>query len=112
MSESTPAALNASPRYLRSAVSHRADEAASGRITPTLAFVAAVAVAVASLPLVDGVSSLPQAATPSASTAAVMHTTGRDRELLLLMFPPQGSRVRFCRTPTKTDGTERTVGCV
>src|SRR3954454_3256323 len=36
MSESTPAASNASPRYLRSAVSQRADEAASGRMTPTL----------------------------------------------------------------------------
>src|SRR3954452_2110346 len=36
MSESTPAAWNASLRYLRSAVSQRADDAASGRITPTL----------------------------------------------------------------------------
>src|SRR4051795_8707947 len=45
MSESTPAALNASPRYLRSAVSQRAEEAASGRITPTFAFDAGVLVA-------------------------------------------------------------------
>src|SRR4051812_47096476 len=36
MSDSTPAASKASPRYLRSAVSQRADDAASGRITPTL----------------------------------------------------------------------------
>ena len=40
MSASTPAAVKASVRNLRSAVSHRADDAASGRMTPTLAFAA------------------------------------------------------------------------
>src|SRR4051794_32290196 len=34
MSNWTPAALNASVRYLRSAVSHRTDDFESGRITP------------------------------------------------------------------------------
>src|SRR4051812_39525 len=68
MSESTPAALNASPRYLRSAVSHRADDAASGRITPTLALLAA-GVAVEPPPDEEE-SSLPHAATEKASVAA------------------------------------------
>src|SRR4051794_16898661 len=36
MSNCTPAEVNASPRYLRSAVSHRAEDAESGRITPIL----------------------------------------------------------------------------
>src|SRR4051812_25746192 len=36
MSDCTPAALNASVRYLRSAVSQRADDLLSGRITPIL----------------------------------------------------------------------------
>src|SRR4051812_36302564 len=67
MSESTPAAWNASPRYLRSAVSQRADDAASGRITPTLALAAGVLVP----PPPDGEeSSLPHAATERASVAA------------------------------------------
>src|SRR4051794_11780099 len=71
MSESTPAALNASPRYLRSAVSHRADDAASGRITPTLALLAGVLVAPPPLlPLLEPESSLPHATTPNARVAA------------------------------------------
>src|SRR3954452_22642113 len=73
MSASTPAALKASPRYLRSAVSQRADDAASGRITPTLDFVSGAAVAVPLLPELDG-SSSPQAATPNARVAATAHT--------------------------------------
>src|SRR3954468_7389369 len=68
MSESTPAALKASPRYLRSAVSQRADDAASGRITPTLAFFAA-GVLVPELPD-DDESSLPHAAVVNARAAA------------------------------------------
>src|SRR5690606_22343263 len=36
MSNSTPAAWNASVRYLRSAVSHRAEDLLSGRMTPIL----------------------------------------------------------------------------
>src|SRR3954453_21745278 len=63
MSDSTPAAVKASLRYLRSAVSQRADDAASGRITPTLAFVSAgLLVPPLALPLVDGESSIPHAA--------------------------------------------------
>src|SRR5215217_1984254 len=68
MSDSTPAALKASPRNLRSAVSQRADDAASGRITPTLAFFSGL--------LVDGWlefvvgSSSPHAATVNARAAA------------------------------------------
>src|SRR5215217_466572 len=69
ISDSTPAALNASPRYLRSAVSQRADDAASGRITPTLALLAGVLVAPPPPPLVDG-SSLPHATTLNARVAA------------------------------------------
>src|SRR4051794_19163607 len=69
MSDSTPAALKASPRNLRSAVSQRADDAASGRITPTLAFVSGLAVAVALLLPLDDESSLPHAATVNARAA-------------------------------------------
>src|SRR3954449_8987701 len=36
MSASTPAALKASPRYLRSKLSQRTEDAVSGRMTPTL----------------------------------------------------------------------------
>src|SRR4051812_21026564 len=68
MSDSPPPALNASPRNLRSAVSQRADDAASGRITPTLAL--ASGVDVSELPLLPDdpeLSSLPHAATLNAS---------------------------------------------
>src|SRR3954454_7374955 len=83
MSDSTPAAWNASPRYLRSAVSQRADDAASGRITPTLAFAAGVLLAPL-LPLFDDESSDPHAAIVNAN-AAVVSTIGSDRAVLLLI---------------------------
>src|SRR4051812_7071007 len=88
MSESTPAALKASPRYLRSAVSQRADDAASGRITPTLAFAAGVLAEPPPLPP-DDESSLPHAATPSASTAA---TAAQPTRLSFISAPPAGLR--------------------
>src|SRR3954465_6691608 len=63
MSDSTPAALNASPSSGRSAFSQRAEDAVSGRITPTLALDSGVAVEPL-LPLFEPeLSSLPQAAT-------------------------------------------------
>src|SRR3954453_7075226 len=94
MSASTPAAWNARGSSGRSVPSQRADEAVSGRITPTLAFAVAVAVAV---PLLDdeAESSLPQAATPNAS-AAVVSTTGK---LLLLI----ASLLRDFRTPISSE---------
>src|SRR6476646_5496562 len=91
MSYWTPAALNASPRYLRSAVSQRADDFESGRITPILpltapppaavvvapaAAVVALAAVVAALaavvapPLLLLLLSLPQAARPSVNAVA------------------------------------------
>src|SRR3954452_8202328 len=59
MSYWIPAFLNASPRYLRSAVSQRAEEAASGRITPILPF----GLLVEAVLEVSLLSSLPHAAT-------------------------------------------------
>ena len=58
MSYSTPAASNASPRNLRSAVSQRAEDAASGRITPTLPLAASLAAAASAA--AAGSSSPPQ----------------------------------------------------
>src|SRR3954447_9733706 len=97
MSESTPAALNASPRYLRSAVSQRADDAASGRITPTLALLAGVLVAPPPPPLVDG-SSSPHATTLNARVAATA-TAPRARSCILvsplLRFAADGDYLRI-----------------
>src|ERR1700682_2444973 len=56
MSNDPPAAVNASPRYLRSAVSHRTDDFESGRITPTLPVTGAAVVPV--LPAVVGVAAV------------------------------------------------------
>src|SRR3954466_1748167 len=97
MSESTPAALKASPRYLRSAVSHRPDDAASGRITPTLAFAAGVLVAAPPLLPLDDESSLPHAATPSASAAVAAAPTRRARVISALPSAPRPAAGRDVR---------------
>src|SRR6478735_4321160 len=90
MSASTPAASKASPRNLRSAVSQRADEAASGRITPTLALVAScVASAPPPPPEVVG-SSSPQAATVNARVAATA-TAPRARNFIWVSPSPDGT---------------------
>ncbi len=109
MSESTPAAAKASPRYLRSAVSQRADDAASGRITPTLALAAGVLVAAPPPPLAVGVSSLPHAATPNASTPDSNAIGSRREVFLIMVFPPQGFADGFSRTPSENDGSRRVV---
>src|SRR5690606_1292631 len=71
MSNSTPAAWNASVRYLRSAVSHRAEDLLSGRMTPILPGLAAADADGASPPWAE-VSPLspPQAVRPRDSAAA------------------------------------------
>src|SRR3954451_21396032 len=94
MSESTPPALKASPRNLRSAVSQRADEAASGRITPTLAFFSGVAFAPPLLPDDELLSSLPQAATLNARAAATANAP-RARYVIGSPLPPVGRRWRL-----------------
>src|SRR6185369_10731787 len=66
MSYSTPAALNAASRYLRSAVSHRAEDALSGRMTPTFAFFAGVVPPV--LLLLPQADSPPRAIRPVAAS--------------------------------------------
>src|SRR3954462_15941134 len=67
MSASRPAPSKASLRYLRSAFSHRFEDAVSGRITPTLAVVSDAELPPP--PPLDG-SSLPHATTPSAPVPA------------------------------------------
>src|SRR5688500_14357709 len=84
MTDSTPAASNASPRYLRSAVSQRAEDAASGRITPTLP--AASSAAAPPPPPPPSSSSPPQPATASIAAAAAAQSQVAPR----LMLPPQG----------------------
>src|SRR3954466_16145398 len=85
MSDSTPAAAKASPRNLRSAVSQRADDAVSGRITPTLAFAAGVALDPPELPDDPELSSLPHAATLNARAAATANAP-RARYVIDLPF--------------------------
>src|SRR3954447_11649540 len=60
MSDCTPAALNAWARNGRSAFSQRAEDCVSGRITPTLALAAGVALELLAAP--EEESSDPQAA--------------------------------------------------
>src|SRR3954447_13448377 len=98
MSASTPASWKAFCSNGRSAPSQRAEEAVSGRITPTLALAAGVAVP--DEPDDEELeSSLPHAATANAS-AAVISTIGSDRAVFLLIaFPPQGLRTRCPRSP-------------
>src|SRR4051812_11611986 len=86
MSDSTPAALNASARSGRSAFSQRAEDAVSGRITPTLALDSGVAVDPL-LPLPEPESSLPQAATANAS-APVMTAAVTRVDSLCFMYSP------------------------
>src|SRR4051794_33821278 len=90
MSASTPASWKAFCKSGRSAPSQRAEEAVSGRITPTLALAAGVAVPDEPD---DGEPepSLPHAATANAS-AAVISTIGSDRAVfLLIVVPSSGS---------------------
>src|ERR1700754_1622664 len=99
MSDSTPAALKASPRNLRSAVSQRADDAASGRITPTLALASGVDVSLLPFPLLDDdpESSSPHATTLNASAAATANAP-RARyviDLPFLRFVADGDYLRI-----------------
>ena len=75
MSASTPAFAKASPRNWRSAVSQRADDAVSGRITPTFPF-AAEGLA---LSAVSAVSSLPH---PTSARAHALITASDLRYLV------------------------------
>ena len=86
MSNCTPAALNASPRYVRSAVSQRTDDFESGRITPTLP-VTAPPVVVAAPPAAAVVAA---AAAVVAAAAAVVAPP----LLLLLLSLPHRQRAR------------------
>src|SRR5262249_6401552 len=88
MSASTPAALNDCASSGRSAPSQRAEEAVSGRITPTLAFLVVVGVDVQDDALPVDESSLPHAATPAASAPAI-NTTVASRVPLLVIVSPQ-----------------------
>src|SRR6478735_10035108 len=91
MSASTPAASKASPRNLRSAVSQRAEEAASGRITPTLALVASFVASAPPPPPLDAVgSSSPHAATVNARVAATA-TAPRARNFMFVSPSPDGT---------------------
>src|SRR3954451_4329042 len=86
MSASTPASWKAFVSNGRSAPSQRAEEAVSGRITPTLDFFAA-AVLVALLPLEpdEELSSLPHAATVKPSATVTAHAT---RARCFMWFSP------------------------
>src|SRR3954451_6131246 len=92
MSDSTPAALNASPSNGRSAFSQRADDCVSGRITPTLALVSVFVELEPLLPLLfePESSSLPQAATVNASAPMVAAAATRVDSLCFMYspFPP------------------------
>src|SRR4051794_9873345 len=112
MSESTPAALKASPRYLRSAVSQRADDAASGRITPTLAFVSGVLVAPPLLPLLDPESSLPHAATLNARAVATANAPRARNCIWVLPFlrlVADGDYLRIRSIPGQITGCQAIV---
>src|SRR5215210_4447176 len=105
MSYSTPAASNASPRKRRSAVSQRADDAASGRITPILPLASPLSADPPPPPPPS--SSSPHAANASdvASTAAI----AKMRPLidLLLRAPP---RTRGWHSISRSRGTRREPG--
>src|SRR3954465_6933849 len=89
MSESTPAALKASASSGRSLFSQRFEDAVSGRITPTLAFVSGLLVLEPPLePLVLDESSLPHAATVNARAAA---TANAPRARCFMFSPSSGS---------------------
>ncbi len=77
MSASTPAALKASPRNWRSAVSQRAEDAESGRMTPTFPF-AAEGLALASVAAVSA-ESLPH---PTSARAHALITASDLRYLV------------------------------
>src|SRR4051812_15711677 len=92
MSDSTPAALNASPSNGRSAFSQRADDCVSGRITPTLALVSVFVELEPLLPLLfePESSSLPQAATVNASAPMVAAAATRVDSLCFMYSPSSG----------------------
>src|SRR4051794_13278621 len=93
MSASTPASANAFVSNGRSAPSQRADEAVSGRITPTLAFLAAGVDVPDDEPEFEFEfeSSLPHAATVNAMAAVTAHATRARCFMLVLPF------LRFAR---------------
>src|SRR3954451_10238538 len=112
ISASTPASWKAFCSNGRSAPSQRAEEAVSGRITPTLALAAGVLVALAPLlplPLLDE-SSLPQAATLNAS-AAVTATAPRARNCIwVLPFSVYSQMATICEFevfPAKSQRVKR-----
>src|SRR6478609_11914567 len=99
MSESTPAASKAAFSSGRSLFSRRAEDAVSGRITPTLALAAGVAVAVAALelPLLaePELSSLPQPATTVIAAAA--SNIGTSRLARVMWSPPPKTNLTRAR---------------
>src|SRR6478735_6912961 len=102
MSASTPAASNASFRYLASAVSHRAEDLVSGRITPTFGAAPSLLPPLAvSLPL--GVSLLlqPASSKPEAVTAAIARTMLR-RIVLPLVTTPRCARLHPALSGART----------
>src|SRR4051794_26296517 len=88
MSASTPASANAFVSNGRSAPSQRADEAVSGRITPTLAFLAAGVDVPDDEPEfeLEFELSLPHAATVNARAAVTVHATRARCFMLVLPF--------------------------
>src|SRR4051795_4298488 len=79
-SASTPAALNASSRYLRSAVSQRADDLVSGRMTPIFP-------ALVLPPLVESPPPPPLFEQPASSRAEAEKTAATTMELLRMSRP-------------------------
>src|SRR3954463_12506634 len=99
MSESTPAALNASPSNGRSAFSQRAEDCVSGRITPTFGLVSVFVDPDPLLPLLlePESSSLPQAATVNASAPVITAAATRVDSLCFMYspFPPLAAEWRL-----------------
>src|SRR4051794_14066947 len=91
MSNCTPAALKASPRYLRSAVSQRTDDFESGRMTPILPLTAPPAAVVAAP---AAVVAAPAAVVALAAVVAAPAAVVAPPLLLLLLSPPQAASVK------------------
>src|SRR3954469_14523540 len=102
MSYSTPAALKASSRYFASAVSHRAEDLVSGRMTPTFAAEAGASLLL-DVSLSLGVSLLPHPASrsPEAITAADAMIMLR-RIVLPLVTSPRCARLHPALTGART----------
>src|SRR3954471_18180650 len=92
MSYCTPAALKASVRYLRSAVSQRTDDFESGRMTPIFPLAALPPAAVVAAP-----AAVVALAAVVAARAAVVVAPPL---LLLLLSPPQAASVKVTTVAT------------